>query len=117
MIETAREQLTRLQEQWMDKIGTVTRRGAGTADTLGEYSTTTTTFDLPCRINSADAADERIIAESQNVVQARSVSYPTRFTLRSNDTISVDGQVLQVIGIIEAESFETVHRAVCKGVR
>jgi hypothetical protein len=51
------------------------------------------------------------------VAQAWSVSYPTRLTLRINDTMTVDSQTLQVIGIIEAESFETVHRAVCKGVR
>lgn len=101
----------------MDKLATVTRSGAGSANDLGEYSNSTTNFALPCRISVADAADERQIAASVNVVQAWSVSYPTRLTLRANDTLLVDSQQLQVIGIIEAESYETVHRAVCKGVR
>ena len=117
MLTLACQHLSALQEQWMDKTAMVSRTSGTTQNALGERVPTITTFSLPCRVNVADSADVQAYASMTQSTQAWTVEYPTRFTLRTSDTLAIEAQLLVVLGVIEAQSFETVHRAICKATR
>lgn len=117
MFDFSLNQLRTIQTSLMPVSATVRRSVQGGTNEMGEPIVTPTSFSLPCRINASNGTQELRIAEILGVLQPFTISYPATINLMTTDVIEANGAKYEVLGLVEAQTFETFHRAICKQTR
>lgn len=110
-------QLRDIQTGMMPVSATVQRSTQGETNEIGEPIITPSTFSLPCRINASSGVQELSIAEMLGITQPFTISYAIDTLLQPTDVVSANGKTYQVMGLVQEQTYETVHRAICKQTR
>jgi hypothetical protein len=105
--------MQRAQASLLPDVAAITRRTYSDSDTGGQIITVST-HALPCRVAaSTNAPDREIVAGRAREAVPWRITFAAGANVQTDDTVTVNGRVFEVVAVYGPSSFETARVTVC----